>query len=420
MSTVSNSLDMERARHAADSAPKLGEDLEAVTSVTDRMPGMVVTNGLGASLAFLEAKGEKDQVHARVYDNLQGWLINKSKTVPWNSQAEKLQDRLMEENSLVYRAAQAEALKYLSWLKRLAKVHENPRGHGPRPQKRRQGRNEGSQKYSMVIPKDTRISVGLEPVKPDEWMKLFPEDANASLLFTRFLPLWNQAKGLVIKADKRKALWSLANRASKCDASLLASIHVRQEERLSVLEKEGFKTVTCEVCQATPFVSRLGESHPFENGFFFHPLYGIPFLPGSGLKGAVRAALAKEFRKPLFGNEKKEEDAEHRGRAVFLDAFPGGKFRLQVDIMTPHHGEYLEGKMEPTDTKNPVPVPFLVVAPGAKWVFRVAVGPPLDSESTEPSAAELVDPVKEALERVLEWHGLGAKKSSGYGSFVTS
>ena len=39
-----------------------------------------------------------------------------------------------------------------------------------------------------------------------------------------------------------------------------------------------------------PFTTGLGEDHPLENGFaFLHP-YGVPYYPGSGIKGAVRAA----------------------------------------------------------------------------------------------------------------------------------
>ncbi|MEZ5448796.1 MAG: RAMP superfamily CRISPR-associated protein [Thiolinea sp.] len=37
------------------------------------------------------------------------------------------------------------------------------------------------------------------------------------------------------------------------------------------------------------FVSGMGYPHPLENGFNWHPVWGVPYLPGSGLKGLVRA-----------------------------------------------------------------------------------------------------------------------------------
>jgi CRISPR-associated protein Cmr6 len=39
-----------------------------------------------------------------------------------------------------------------------------------------------------------------------------------------------------------------------------------------------------------PFVTGMGKEHPLENGFAFLDPYGIPYLPGSSVKGVVRRA----------------------------------------------------------------------------------------------------------------------------------
>jgi CRISPR-associated protein Cmr6 len=39
-----------------------------------------------------------------------------------------------------------------------------------------------------------------------------------------------------------------------------------------------------------PFVTGMGLEHPLENGFAFLDPYGLPYLPGSGVKGVVRRA----------------------------------------------------------------------------------------------------------------------------------
>src|SRR5690606_19232521 len=37
------------------------------------------------------------------------------------------------------------------------------------------------------------------------------------------------------------------------------------------------------------FVTGMGNSHPVENGFSWHPVLGTPYLPGSSVKGLLRA-----------------------------------------------------------------------------------------------------------------------------------
>ncbi|MCX7895925.1 MAG: type III-B CRISPR module RAMP protein Cmr6 [Thermoanaerobaculum sp.] len=45
-----------------------------------------------------------------------------------------------------------------------------------------------------------------------------------------------------------------------------------------------------EAVASAPFTTGLGIEHPLENGFAFLDPYGLPYLPGSGVKGVVRRA----------------------------------------------------------------------------------------------------------------------------------
>lgn len=45
-----------------------------------------------------------------------------------------------------------------------------------------------------------------------------------------------------------------------------------------------------QVTTSAPFTTGLGNEHPLENGFSFLDPYGLPYLPGSGVKGVVRRA----------------------------------------------------------------------------------------------------------------------------------
>ncbi|HUM09057.1 MAG TPA: RAMP superfamily CRISPR-associated protein, partial [Acidocella sp.] len=50
-----------------------------------------------------------------------------------------------------------------------------------------------------------------------------------------------------------------------------------------------------------PFTTGLGNEHPLENGFAFLNPYGLPYLPGSGVKGVLRQA-ARELASGDWGD----------------------------------------------------------------------------------------------------------------------
>ena len=45
-----------------------------------------------------------------------------------------------------------------------------------------------------------------------------------------------------------------------------------------------------------PFVTGMGNPHPLESGFTWHPTLGMPYLPGSAVKGLVRAAVEVAYQ----------------------------------------------------------------------------------------------------------------------------
>ena len=94
-----------------------------------------------------------------------------------------------------------------------------------------------------------------------------------------------------------------------------------------------------------PFASGLGRKHPVENGFAWHHTLGTPFLPGTSVKGMVRA-WAKTWEQAeeqdlarIFGPEPLAQEAGV-GSVIFLDALPIGSVTLKAEIMTPHYGPY--------------------------------------------------------------------------------
>lgn len=180
------------------------------------------------------------------------------------------------------------------------------------------------------------------------------------------------------------------------------------------------------------FATGLGNPHPVENGFLWHPTLGVPYLPGAAVKGLVRAWVEQwdaspdeEARKRRvavwFGVDpdtaKKDGIPEQAGELIFFDALPVGAVVLAQDVMTPHYGKWYEKGGEiadpakepekvPADWHDPVPVPFLVVK---KACFVFAIAP------RHPAFKDQVEPALQALGNALDWLGAGAKTAVGYG-----
>ncbi len=249
-----------------------------------------------------------------------------------------------------------------------------------------------------------------------------------------------------------------------------------------------------------PFMTGLGNEHPLENGFSFLNPYGLPYLPGSGVKGVLRRAAEElalgfygdaggwdivslwwlfgfesnsvyligpsdrmppaqheeaqrwqdAYRNPetqdavprdrlealisamldgelwrryreqpflllddLMTSQKLRDELRNRGALMFWDVIPepaGGK--LAVDIMTPHYGDYYQGKTTPHDSGQPNPILFLTVPPGSSFEFFVQCDPAALPESLKDSWQILLEV---AFRHAFEWLGFGAKTAVGYG-----
>lgn len=86
-------------------------------SVVKKVPMLILTNGLGQTLAFLKAKGKnKDDEHEAVFSHLSEWV---TKEMGWSKD---LLTEIRERNSHDYRRATTEAIAFIGWLKRFAEA----------------------------------------------------------------------------------------------------------------------------------------------------------------------------------------------------------------------------------------------------------------------------------------------------------
>lgn len=185
----------------------------------------------------------------------------------------------------------------------------------------------------------------------------------------------------------------------------------------------------------------LGGAHVREASLTIHPVYGVPYLPGSSIKGVVRHWALEAF---FQGNEKEYEaaqeeeaeetkkryalvirdifgDQEHSGAVQFHDAFVYADFNrnekvyLKPDVLTVHFKHYYEKCEPPTDDMDPIPNEFYgVEAPYFEFVITLAGQQPRGSTLTD---EELLEVAGAWLQRALTEMGIGAKTTSGYGSF---
>ncbi|MCA0352081.1 MAG: type III-B CRISPR module RAMP protein Cmr6 [Chloroflexi bacterium] len=164
----------------------------------------------------------------------------------------------------------------------------------------------------------------------------------------------------------------------------------------------------------------LGAESVLENAIALQRTYGLPYIPGSGLKGLASSfahqrlgqspanadtlndwAKGGKFHRELFGT------TELSGCVSFYDALyipntaqAGGP--LHSDVITVHHPTYYQGNSTPpADWDSPDIIPFL----SATGHYLVA----LSGDPNWCNAARTL------LANGLTHMGIGAKTSSGYG-----
>ena len=213
----------------------------------------------------------------------------------------------------------------------------------------------------------------------------------------------------------------------------------------------------------------IGAGYPsfIENGFLFHHVYGIPYIPGETLKGLARAVFILSVVEAMKGKfdpskieevlseEAEEEISEEakgilhqipekiniildnytienpvetfrkifgskkrRGQVIFFDAYPvdfDPSEHFEADIMNSHYGDYYQSGKAPADWLNPNPIHFLALKEGIDFEFSLGLAPLEPMEDNEERL--LLEITRRLLKVGLENFGVGNKKRKGYGWF---
>lgn len=168
----------------------------------------------------------------------------------------------------------------------------------------------------------------------------------------------------------------------------------------------------------------LGGESVLETHLTLHRTYGVPYIPGSAIKGLLSRFAATRLQGAAWGRNLDPREfyrgeaqralfgtTDEAGLLLFFDALPT-EYRIHPDVMTPHHSDYYGGAAAPpADWDSPIPVPFLSVT--GKFLFALGLAPGVGQEEGKPwlLAAWRI------LELALREEGIGAKTTSGYGRF---
>lgn len=201
-------------------------------------------------------------------------------------------------------------------------------------------------------------------------------------------------------------------------------MEAQHQQRLEQFAAASMQLIVFDVkISGNGLLTRVG--HVTENGLKIHPTYGVPMIPGSSIKGAIRSWASRNleggtsFVELLFGTGSDGEEA-NRGIVEFDDLLFADA-AIQPDILTPHYQKYTSsgGDGEPTDSGSPIPVSFYRVKADrpAKLVVRFSrrFKSRLAKVGYDPELFLLYFP--DVLKGALT-HGLGAKTAVGYGSFT--
>lgn len=288
-------------------------------------------------------------------------------------------------------------------------------------------------------------------------------DASPGLRFGMFLQLWGRDNRTevvdwtnkdtnyrVAGRDREERAFSDDNKRGALDesAALTGADRARLRaliDRQRVLAAQAGESLTIEATAIAPFTTGLGNEHPLENGFAFLNPYGLPYLPGSGVKGVLRQAARElagtskaaswdvesewplgsladdqnSYIDALFGKE--DSNNARRGALQFWDVIPSTDgSHLTVEVMTAHQSHYYQNGESPHESGRPNPINFLTVPLGSGFTFHVVC----DRSFLARIAPELAEGdrwktlLREAFNHAFDWLGFGAKTAVGYGAMA--
>lgn len=213
------------------------------------------------------------------------------------------------------------------------------------------------------------------------------------------------------------------------------SKNVKYEVIMQPNDVDSFDLITCYPGLITGIGINHSSGHKNEVklGLSFDHTTGLPYIPGSSVKGLLRSVFPSSRKsnntdrrdfisdilnlkqklevsdlerlcEDIFGSDNKDKDFHKQGRDIFFDAFPveAKSGLLDLDFITPHtSGEF----------SNPTPIQFMRIKEDVTFRFAFKLSTTKLSDGLEVGPSDKL----ELFEKILTTVGIGAKTNVGYG-----
>ncbi len=276
---------------------------------------------------------------------------------------------------------------------------------------------------------------------------LLSREAEAKRSESQRLVERNPEKSQRLGAEAAIANSLSATRLGSTELTALRSAHTR---RLIGLFRSAFpgRSVAAIAELEGRLAINLADSLIQNAGISLDRLFGMPFIPGSAVKGVCRHAALEELKsdddsnrkglfedfREVFGTSDNDfgggdlqsyrdllggRSENFRGRISFLPTYPVNEAKVVVDLTNVHCPLYYggdrkrgipAGQLGPLEEENPKPNPFPAVERGAQFAFLLVL-------NRTDADVRLIEPAKRWLESALTVRGIGAKTAAGYGWF---
>ena len=284
-------------------------------------------------------------------------------------------------------------------------------------------------------------------IKWDEasrWSFVRVSQIGKEILDNEYADLESKANGRRAKPEnieKFKLEGDVVRKLMACECRKLPSELAKQKLRqnadfaFAVGKRPGLTTVLFGELQGRLIVN-LSDSLIQNAGICLDRNTGVPYLPGTAVKGVARHVALSALRQgewsieefmTVFGvseadfgdkgelkayaKDVAEDRWRQRGLVDFLPANPVTEPRIEVDISTVHYPDYYQSGNEADLAKeNLRPNSFPVVAAGVRYAFCIMA---MDRRVTP----EIFAKAKAALVEAMTVKGFGAKTGAGYGWF---
>ena len=268
----------------------------------------------------------------------------------------------------------------------------------------------------------------------DPKLGLLEQSSNAGLWWDKYLPLQNDSN--IKEGDEVKAARSVHIRAMTETIRCPEGYREALDRWRYALEIDSDVVLAKAEAQGRIIIG-IGEKGALEVGLKLHHTWGVPYLPGSALKGVAAATAHLLVDGEGWQKAIKNEDGKlnapgdyHRflfgttdesGAIEFLDALwvpsrKSEKLPIHQDVMTVHHAEYYQNSDKPpapSDTDNPNPVSFASI--NGTYLVALRARPGFWSQDQKKEQSRWLDIALDLIKKGLKDLGIGAKTNAGYG-----